>query len=185
MKNRLPQGSSLIELAAGLLVVIPLLLYGIDAATLYMGSSMNADYCREACRAAANGPPDMYCANPDYTPKKRAIRVLKNRDNPKSIIRVSTMPVVNEQIFDPRPQAPFGGPVNGVVSVKTAVRIYPPFTLPGFPAKLILETQQTYPYTWVMPGAFSGGGGKGGAGDPGNGTTGGSIDGPQKVGFPD
>jgi hypothetical protein len=186
-KQRNMQGSSFIELTAALMVVIPLVLYGIDAATIYMGQSMNAEYCRESCRAAANGPPNYYSAGTNYTPKNRAEQVMKNRYNPKSMIRVSIKPLVHEQVFAPLPQVPFGGPVRGVVTVRSFVTVYPPLPLPFFPQKVNLRTESTFPYTWVMPGTFKPAAGTGVGSGSGSisgttagstlGTTSGSIDG--------
>jgi hypothetical protein len=161
LEKRAKLGSSFIELAAGLMVLIPLVLYGVNAATIYMGASMNTDYCREACRAAANGPPTSY-SDQTNTPTARANQVLSNKYNPSGIIQVPPNLVagqtVTEQVFDPKPQAPFGGPVRGVVTVQTTVTVLPPMPLPGMPQKVVLNTQQTFPFTWNMPGQFAQGG---------------------------
>lgn len=176
--KRKPAGSSFIELAAGLIVVIPIVLYGIDAAVLYMGQSINADCCREACRAAANGPPNYFSAGTAYTPRARADQVLLHKYNAKAIIRVDPNCVINEQVFSPIPQAPFGGPVNGVVTVKTTVKILPPILIPLIPPQIVFAAQQTYPYTWTMPSTVSStGGGSGGTNGQLGGTSSGSNSG--------
>ena len=138
MKRR-QNGLHLIELSVGMMVLIPIVLYGIDIACIYFAGSYNSSLCRDACRAAAAGPPTIYCtSNPMLAPNARAKRVIAGRFDPHSIIRVSATPVLTETIRDPKPIAPWGGPVQGEVTVQTEVTVNPPFNLPAIAPAVLL-----------------------------------------------
>jgi hypothetical protein len=55
------KGSSLVELGAGLIVLVPIFLYAVDYATIFFAQGFGANVCRDAARAAAAGPPTMFC----------------------------------------------------------------------------------------------------------------------------
>ncbi len=156
MKRR-QNGLHLIELSVGMMVLIPIVLYGIDIACIYFAGSYNSSLCRDACRAAAAGPPTIYCtSNPMLAPNARAKRVIAGRFDPHSIIRVSATPVLTETIRDPKPIAPWGGPVQGEVTVQTEVTVNPPFNLPAIAPVVLLKTESSFPITWVMQPTYRG-----------------------------
>jgi hypothetical protein len=143
------------EMAAGCMILIPLILYAVDAGTIFLGQSSNASICRDACRAAASGPPSAY-TTAALGPEARAKRVISDRYDPKSIIRIDpAKAIVTETLQDPKPVAPFGGPVKGEIKVQTTALVYPPFSLPAIQQEVTLVTESSFPITWVMPADYS------------------------------
>lgn len=155
---RKKSGMHAVELAIGSLVLIPLVLYGIDASVLYFAQSMNQTTCTNACRAAAAAPPSAFCSrgNRDpYRPRKRAEAVLKKAAKEGEIIQIKPTCMITEKVENPKPIAPWGGPVRGTIRLATTVQVNPPFLLPLMPKQVKLQTEQTLPITWVMPPNYS------------------------------
>lgn len=150
LTSKRKRGQSFVEMAAGLLVVIPVILLCIDLATLYMGASLNDNVCRDAARAASVGPPDGI--NPGE-PQRRANGVVKKANQTAGAIRLDTNNIqVSENIIGKLPSAPYGGPVKGDVTVTTSVQVYPPFILSMIqgPGGITFTTSKTFSYTWAM-----------------------------------
>lgn len=148
MRSR--RGQSFVELAAGLLVVIPVVLLCIDIATIYLGVELNSSVCRDAARAASLGAPD---AINNGEPKRRAEGVVRKANKTDGAVRLDPNVQVTENINQGNlPVAPFGGPVEGDVTVETTVHVYPPFLLSCFAQQggLKFTTNQTFAYTWMM-----------------------------------
>jgi hypothetical protein len=139
------------EMAAGLIVVIPVVLLIIDCATLYLGASMNDTICRDAARAASLGPPDSISPG---EPKRRAEGVVRKANKTAGAIRLDPDVTVTEDIKQV-PDAQYGGPVKGTVTVDTTVHVFPPFLLLAFlnatDKGIDFTTNQTYAYTWNRP----------------------------------
>lgn len=142
-------GQSFVEMAAGLLVVIPIILLIIDCATLYMGVSLNDTVCRDAARAASMGPPN---GIKDGEPKHRAETVVQRANRTTGSIRLDPNVELNEKIVGSLPSEPYGGPVNGEVSVATTVHVFPPFLISLFtgPHGVDFRTEHHFAYTWSM-----------------------------------
>lgn len=154
--RRNQRGVQIVELVCGSIVLIPIVLYGIDIATVYFGASMNSNICRDACRAAAAGPPQGY-ALPAYGPIVCARRVVREQYREGAIIRVNPTEIeVTQNIQEPRPVAPWGGPIRGDIQVKTQVHVFPPFLLPAVSKEVVLKTDSKFPITWVMPANYIG-----------------------------
>jgi Flp pilus assembly protein TadG len=143
-------GSSMLELVCGLMIMVPLILLVIDLAFMYEGASQNKTICREAARAAASGPPNAVSPG---TPQKRADAVAQPYQHTTGPFRFATNCVVKENVLQPLPEAPYGGPVAGEVTVETTVHVSPPFIV-----RLICESKdirfvasETFPYTYTMP----------------------------------
>lgn len=160
-------GMHIIEMLAGLFVLIPVVLYGADYAVALMGQSINTTTCREAARAAANGPPSVFTKDPKNTPEARATRSISLSPAAHSAIKVKKTVKYEEVIEPPVPSPPFGGPVRGHVTIKTRTTVFPPFDLPFVPQKVVLYDQKTFPFTWTMPSTFNTTGGPGGTGTGG------------------
>lgn len=154
MKLRGNSGQHSFELVAGLLVLVPVVLYTIDYAVVLYAGAMNDNCCTAAARAAASGPPTYYTNSGGSTPTTRAQAVLAKVSQPGGVIRMQDSVHVAENITQPYPSTGtggFGGPILGNVTVKTQCNVYPPFALPFVPSSLSLYTSQTFPWTWVMP----------------------------------
>ncbi len=188
--SRRLSGQSLVELAAGVMVIIPVVLVLIDLTTIVLGVNMNNGICRDAARAASSGPPDKIQAG---QPKQRAEAVVRKTAKPGGAVRVDNNVVITETVREPVPTQPFGGPVDGEVTVQTTVHIYPPFIVSAVVGSggMDFTTSQTFPYTWVMEnavasnngGAGGGGGGVGKIPGPGGPAPGGIGGGPAPGGI--
>lgn len=167
------RAQSMIELVVGLAILVPIVLILIDIGTLIIGSAMNSDICREAARAAANGAPDQVITG---TPRARAEAVINRKKQMESgNVSLKTPIRMWEQLREPLPSAPFGGPVDGEVTVQTTATVRPPFLVRAIvPNGVDLVASQSYPYTWIMPpdsDLGSSGGSSGGGGITGGGYT--------------
>lgn len=150
---------SLVELAAGLMVFVPIILVMIDCAVIMIGVSTNEAACRDAARAASCGPPSALISGaqrsvgPSGSPYKRALSVVKNVYAAGGLVSISDNLNVKETLSDPTPQAPQGGPVIGEVSVETTAEVAPPFLVRIFVPNgtYQFKSTQNYPYTYVVP----------------------------------
>jgi hypothetical protein len=153
------KGSSLVELGAGLIVLVPIFLYGLDYASVFFADMFNANVCREAARAAASGPPTMFCPNMSsdaHRPRMRAKAVVDRSSQTAAWIRTNPTFKQFENVQAPFPQAPYGGPVNGWVRIQTVATLTPPFMLPFVDKSVQLTHEEQFPYTWVMPSNYTG-----------------------------
>ncbi len=151
-------GHSMIELAAGLIVCVPVFLAVIDLAFIGMGASANDAVCRLAAEAVAAGPPST--SNAPSTNKLSAgqsgfdiaVSVIKLHQPTKLPAQVSDQPAVTEQLVDVPPPDQ-GGSVEGEVSVTTTVLITPPFIIGAYYGKngVSLSSKHVVPFTYVVP----------------------------------
>lgn len=160
MKTNLRKtGQSLVELAAGLMVFVPIVLLLIDCSVIMIGVSTNEAICRDAARAASAGPPatmasaGSHSAGPGTAPYQRAQAVVRNVYAVGGLLKISETMAINESLQDPLPQAPQGGAIVGTVTVQTTAEISPPFLIRVFVENGVYQFQnsQSYPYTYVMP----------------------------------
>ena len=155
---RVKSGQSLLELAVGLIVAVPIILTLMDCALIALGASTNDAVCRDAARAAAGGPPvelspavnrNAGLATP---PNQRAVAVVKRLYHMNLPIKVRETVNVVETVNGPVPEVPLGGPVSGQVAVQTIVDIYPPFLLGVFAGpQVTLKSRHAFDYTYIVP----------------------------------
>ena len=157
------QGQSLLELAASLMVVVPVILVLIDCAFLALGAGTNDAVCRDAARAAAGGPPGLLAAGSRTVgtgapPNKRAVGIIKRVYQSNLPLKLRESAEVQEKIESPVPAAPHGGPVIGEVAVETTLDVYPPFLVRALVGSqsFAFKSRHSYPYTYVMPNAEGG-----------------------------
>jgi hypothetical protein len=140
-------------LTAGLFLVVPIVLVLFDLAVIVMGVQINDSTCREAARMASKGDPT--------SSTNRATAVI-NRANNQGSSMLSQFYLIscNNTVTaaDVTALQPFGGPVNGTVTVITEVDIRP-FVVAlvyqgGGPMKF--RSSQTYPVTFVVPNTAGG-----------------------------
>lgn len=155
---RSEKGQSLAELGAGMMVFVPIILLLIDCAIIMIGVSTNEALCRDAARAASSGPPGIlvsgnHAVSTGGLPYKRALAVVKDIYKLGGMVKVKETLQVKEDLREPLPQNPQGGPVIGQVTVETTVDVSPPFLIRIFVENGIYEFKntQSYPYTYVMP----------------------------------
>ncbi len=156
MRNR--HGQSLVELATGLLVVIPILLALMDCAFLVVGAAAADNLCRDAARAAASGPPGLLTAGERTVsnagePVKRAKTVMNRIYNLGIPVKVreSELKVI-EKLENPIPPNDLGGSINGTVVVSSTVDVYPPFIIGVVTHQSIaMRSRHGFPFTYVLP----------------------------------
>jgi hypothetical protein len=163
MYIRKRNGQSLTELFAGLMVIIPVILFCVDVGTLFLGVSVNSTACRDAARAASTGKPGVmtsgtHTLNSGTQPYDRALAVLKKGFSTGGAVRLSDNITVTETLRSPIPTAPFGGPVDGEVTVLSKITVAPPFLISAVVGKegVTFQTSQTFPYTYQLPNTTTG-----------------------------
>jgi len=144
-------GHSFIELAVGLLVLIPVSLFFVDLGTLVLGVTFNGVVCQNACRAAASGPPEK-C-------EERALAVVKQSVCASGAVKLRQSIDLQTKLNDPLPRAPFGGPYSGEITCATTVDVHPPFMISALVGRegIPVTIRQTFSITYVMPGSFKAG----------------------------
>jgi len=158
LKNRkMVAGQGLVEVVGVLVCLVPAILLIIDLGMIAIGAGLNDQACRDAARAAASGPPsllsiaDARAVNSGTAPHDRA-RAVVNR------VYMTNLPMkVREKIeaFETIRDVPTdaGGAVDGEVSVKTTIDIYPPFVAGAVVGQsgVSLTSKHTVPITYVVP----------------------------------
>lgn len=149
-------GASIIELAVGLAVILPVVLLLFDLGVVMMGVQINNSVCREAARVAAGGNP----GDPSGL-ENRAEAVIKRTNssatgmlsNYRLIKPITTSPsqsAINQQMNTLRG---YGGPVSGTITVETEVDIRPFVVKYAYGGKdpLTFRARQTFPFTYMVP----------------------------------
>lgn len=158
-RKRATVGQSLAELAAGMLVFIPIILLLADCAVVAIGVATNDSACRDAARAASSGPPGLLLPGTDravasgQSPYKRAKALINDVYSAGGLVKISDTLHIKETVKGPLPEAPQGGPIIGEVTVETTATVTPPFLIRAVVHSGALEFKNTqkYPYTYVMP----------------------------------
>ncbi len=153
------RGQSLAELAAGMMIFIPIILILVDCSIIMIGVSANESACRDAARAAASSAPasmisgQAHSVSASSAPYKAALTVIKNLYATGGLASIDQSLVMKEALQDPLPQSPQGGALNGTVSVETTASVSPPFLLRAFVENgtFKFKCTQSYPYTYIMP----------------------------------
>ncbi len=138
-------GQSIIELCAGLIVLVPVIMVLVDIAFVVAGMQVNDAACRDAARAASAGPPKEAF--------KRAAGVAAASYRGSGYIKgpIITAKDVTFRPDPPPPPGPYGGAYNGQVIVKSHVEVTLPAPLPMLPATQNFVAQQEFTITYVEP----------------------------------
>ncbi len=146
--RRRRSGSSLVELAVGLMALIPIVLVVVDLCVIVIAVQVNEATCREAARVAATGSP--------MDAQTRAMSIIDHANTRQSGLfsdysLVSLVSNVNPVEFKALTLS--GGPVKGTVTVQTDVAVHPfvvQWVYQG-QSPLHFRAQQTFPFTYVVP----------------------------------
>jgi Flp pilus assembly protein TadG len=142
------KGSSLVELAVGLMALIPIVLVIIDLCVIIIAVQVNDSTCREAARVAASGSP--------LDAQTRAMTIIDRANLRQSglfsnFTLISLVSTVSPQ--DLQALSTSGGPVKGTVTVETDVAVRPfvvQWVYTG-QSPLHFRAQQSFPFTYVVP----------------------------------
>ena len=146
-KLRKNQGSSLFEMTAVIAIIVPFLSVAATSVTLLLtAANLNDNLCRQAARCASIGPPDAVCKG---APAKSVGQLLASLSRENPFITISPKVFVSETVQQPIPRQPYGGPIDGSVTVITTVNVHLPL-LSQLQQKVSWQSRSTVPYTWVM-----------------------------------
>ncbi len=137
------------ETLAMICVITPLCLLALDAGVLVSSIYINEQTCRNAARAASLGAPDAVRKGETL---KNATAQISKRPEIFSLVQISPDVQVSESIRKPLPVAPFGGAVNGEVTIVTSAQIQLPFSgsiLSQGP--IVTHATKTFAFSWIMP----------------------------------
>lgn len=155
--NRHEKGQGLVEVVGILVCLVPVVLLVIDLGMIAIGAGLNDQACRDAARAAASGPPSDLSKGENRTvgagtlPYDRAAAVVKKIYSTRLPMKVRENIEAVETVRDIPTDA--GGAVDGEVSVKTIIDIYPPFLAGAVvgPQGVSLNCTHTVAITYVVP----------------------------------
>ena len=147
MRLRRNHGQSAVELCAGLIVIIPIILVLFDLSVIVLGVQVNDATCREAARVASIGDPT--------TCSTRAQAVVTRANNQGSSL-LSNFQLISctssGSAATITAMVTFGGPVSGTVAVITQVSITPfVVQIVTGTSPMQFQSQQTYPFTYTVP----------------------------------
>ncbi|MBS2002343.1 MAG: TadE family protein [Candidatus Obscuribacterales bacterium] len=144
------KGQSIVELAIGLIALIPIVLVVFDLAVIVIGVQINDSTCREAARVAASGAPQ------DQASRAKAVVA---RANARAAGMLSNFKLITDPPLSTVSQAqadalkPYGGALNGTVTVQTEVEVRPFVVQAAYNGQspLKFRSQQSFPITYVVP----------------------------------
>lgn len=132
-------GQSTVELVAGVIIIIPLVLFLIDTSIITVCAFKNDSICREACRAAASG-------DPKDCEKNAKAEIDKSNTGGFATYVLTSAKANNVEI-----PAIGHGLVSGSVSVRTAAQVHAPFVIGMIVPNFKLESEQSFPITYNIP----------------------------------
>lgn len=157
-KTRRAMAQGAVELVGALVCLTPVALALVDCGIIAAGAGINDTVCRDSTRAAASGPPSDLSTAAERTvsagksPYDRALSVVKRMYGTNLPAKIRNSIEVHETITDV-PPPPTGGAINGEVSVKTTIDIYPPFLIGAVMGNsgVCLTSKHSVPITYVVP----------------------------------
>jgi hypothetical protein len=152
-------GQSFVELAAGLIVLIPILLALLDLAMIIIAVQVNDTVCRDAARAASSGRPADFTSSMGVqkaNAMERAQGVVKRAKASSGgyIAQLNIIPSESGPTFvdpgNPGPDPNFGGAYNGSYHVTTEVTVNVPAYVPKvMEPSYTFRARQEFPITFV------------------------------------
>lgn len=139
----------MVELVAGLIILVPIVLGLFDMAVVIMANQVNDNACRDAARVASTGRPTVDEAT------ARANQVLKQVYQTGGYLEGPTL-VGATPLNIKAPDPVFGGAYSGSVRVETKMIVHMPAPIPGIlPAGQEFHAAEEYPVTFVEPNTAS------------------------------
>ena len=133
------RGQSTVEMIAGVMVIIPLILFLVDASIITVCSFKNDSLCREACRAAASSDP------------KDCQQIAGREIEKANTGGFAKYSLVNAKASNVEVPASGHGLVSGSVSVRTAGLVHAPFVIGLVVPNFKVESEQSFPITYNIP----------------------------------
>ncbi len=150
------EGQQLVELAVGLIALVPIFLLIVDLIVFYLAATLNDNACRDAARAAsvvapitADGVGILPASSPIRQRANSIVTKMQHLDG--YIIGPRLVQVSLSNDFKRPSNLLLGGNYEGSVEVRTQIDYKLPATIPGIlPAQVPLTSQQSFPLTAVM-----------------------------------
>lgn len=138
-------GQSTIEMIAGVIVIMPVILFLFDLAVVLLSVQVNDAACRDAARAAAAGPPSQLT--------DRANTIVNNFYKSGGYIsKIEVIPNGTQANITATPDPVYGGPYTGTAQVTTKMTINVPVTVKGIlPTQVQLNAVHSMPITYIAP----------------------------------
>lgn len=152
---RKKSGQELIELAAGLMVLVPIFLVIYDMYVVYMISNLNDAVARDAARAASAVEPNVnapvneqvIAAGPNFDRADRVVRLARNRGG-GYITNIALDPAQTTLTVTNVPDQFLGGQWVGSLKVRTVTTFNLPVNFAGIiPAQQTLRAEARFPLT--------------------------------------
>ena len=141
MIKKSKRAQSIVELIAGIIVLIPIVFIVIDLSIIVMASFKNESICREACRAAASSDP-----KDCLTPAKAEVDKYNQPGGFATFALNGNPQTTNVEL-----PSSGHGQVSGTVSLKTTATVHAPFIVGFFVPTCKLDSEQSFPITYNMP----------------------------------
>lgn len=150
-------GQSLIEVTAGLIVLVPVVIVLIDLSVILLGVQTNDANCRNAARAAAEGDPAEASFRAQAVMNRSNLQANQPLISGSRLIlpvevKISSRPLTEPDIATGK-QMNTGGPVTGTATVTTEVEIRPFIVhmMYGGKSPLKFTSRQSFPMSYVAP----------------------------------
>ncbi len=142
-------GQSLAEATAAIIILTPIALSCLNGGIYLYAISVTDEACRQAARGASMGMPNVVGKDSATT---NALAALTAFGMNRGFIKIQPVFTVSESFKSALPKAPFGGPVDGSVTVTiTSLIDLPCSNLILRSSALEVRSRQTLPYSWTMP----------------------------------
>lgn len=149
IRHKRSVGHSLVEALCMICLLVPLFLCTLDACIFVVALNMNDAVCRNAARAASMGFPN---ALRKGEPKRNALAAISKSDKGNQYFQLLPEILVSESIRQPLPYPPFGGPINGEVTVVTTAKVFlPVFGTVLRQGPVEMKARKTFAYSFVLP----------------------------------
>jgi Flp pilus assembly protein TadG len=150
-RNR--RGVTIIEMVVGLMVVIPIVLVIIDFIIMNLAQQINDSAAREADRLAASGDPNQAVSRAQCVLNRinQGVAGYVSQVTLKSVTFNPTTLLATETAL-----VPYGGVVQGSVTVTTTVTVTPAVVCYCCSGPFIFQASQTCPITYNVPNTAGG-----------------------------
>lgn len=157
--SRRKSGQQLIEVACGLIALIPIFLFLFDVAFMYMAANMSDGVARDAARAAASVEPNvrvpgrvaLTTSQANFQRAEAVVKLAATRSNATGYIKQFQVNTAGNKSFLNVTNIPDqfrGGQWQGTVTVQTVLTYALPVSIPRItPDTLTCEAEAQFPIT--------------------------------------
>lgn len=156
---RTAKGQQLVEVACGLLLIVPIFLFLVDVCVMYMAGNLADGAARDAARAAAAVEPTvrqpgrapLTLSLPNFQRADAVLKLALSRASAQGIMKQFDIdPAAEHSYLDIKaaPDSAKGGQWQGTVTIKTRLTYALPVAIPNItPATMVSEAEARFPIT--------------------------------------